>query len=159
MLACRYRNEEIVKLCLTHDPDTTFTDRQGLPSIHAVIGTADLDTEPSSISSILALLLDHGVHVCCPDSTPEKLLPLHLCARTKNYSAAKLLLKHDEKIINIGDGIGRTALWHAVSQPSQKPKLVKLLVKKGGNFGSRKRPSLSGGKKEVISGILNDDGL
>ncbi|KAL8696286.1 MAG: hypothetical protein Q9201_007734, partial [Fulgogasparrea decipioides] len=159
ILACRYRKEKIVKLCLAHDPDTTLTDEQGLPCIHAVIGTADVDTEPSSISSILTLLLDHGVHVCCPDSTPEKLLPLHRCAMTKNISAAQLLLKQDQKIINIVDGIGKTALWHAVSQPSQKPKLVKLLVKKGGHFGSGKRPSLSGSKKEVISGILGKNNL
>lgn len=96
--------------------------------------------EPAQITEILTLLIDQGVEPSARDYTKEQLRPLHHAVMAKNVSVTRFLLEKDPDMINLVDGEGKTALYHACTTPDQNPALIKELVTKKADFGCQARP-------------------
>ena len=159
LLACREQLSNLVTVCLDYAADPTVTGDDGLGAIHHAIGTKDVTDDPPETVEIIQLLVKQGAKMSAPDLTDDRLTPLHRAAMTKNVSALKFLLDCDEKIVNIPDGHGNTALWHACTIPNQKPPLVKELIMRGADFAGKPRPELLGHNLQSIKRDLDENGL
>ncbi|KAL9635701.1 MAG: hypothetical protein Q9164_003298 [Protoblastenia rupestris] len=143
LLACCYRRKEIVRFLLSSHTAIDLTDDEGLGVLHHTIGKSDILYESvlRNVLDILRVLVEHNARVSITDKSRK--LPLHYCAMTGNYRAAKYLLRVAPDVVNLADGDRMTALYHACVHHSPNEKLVKLLLSKGATFGTRGRPSLT----------------
>ncbi|KAL8719790.1 MAG: hypothetical protein Q9225_003251 [Loekoesia sp. 1 TL-2023] len=155
LLACRERLPTVVKLCLDYSADPTVTGEDGLGAIHNAIGTADVLHEPPAVKEILNMLIDQGVDASAPDSTKEKLRPLHRAVMTKNVSATKFLLEKNPDMVNMVDAEGKTALYHACATPNQKMALIEELVDKHADFAGKPRPLMPDCDGQAITRYLD----
>ncbi|KAL8703405.1 MAG: hypothetical protein Q9201_003408 [Fulgogasparrea decipioides] len=159
LLACRYRRRSIVKDLLSKRADTTVTDKEGLGVLHNAIGTSDSvdEAKEKQVVEILELLVEHHAPVEARDKSKQKQTPLHYCARSGNYHAAKYILGVDLAVINIKDAKEKTALYHACEHGSPNVKLVRLLLKYKATFATKGRPTLTKARHQHIEAILNEE--
>ena len=76
---------------------------------------------------------------------------------TGNYCAAQYILNVDRSRINAIDSSKKTPLYHICEHHSPNKRLVKLLLDKGGNFGTRNRPRMKDVRLEKIKRMLDDE--
>ena len=105
------------------------------------------------------MLIENGVEASACDYTEDRLRPLHRAAIRKNVSATRFLLEKNPDMVNMVDAKGRTALYHACEQPSQKKPLIRELVDRKADFGGRARPRMTGCDGQSIIRFLNSKGL
>ena len=158
LLACRYRKKDIVRSLLSSDAAIDLTDDNGLGVLHCTIGKAEILNESleGEIVDILRLLVEYKARVSTGDESELKQQPLHYCAMTGKCLAAEYILSVDPDVINLADGNGKTALYHACEHLSPKEKLVKLLLKKNATFGEKNRPNLHNVRHQRICKMLDN---
>ena len=130
----------------------------GLGVMHSTIGQTGTVVESRllEIVAILKLLVQHNARVTATEDSKQRRQPLHFCAISSNYSAAKYVLSVDPRVVNHTDGNKMTALYHACDQPSPNESLVKLLLERKATFGKRSRPKLGDAPRlQNIRGILD----
>ena len=157
----------------------SITDPAGLGPLHNVIGTAEISSISTStlddIDNLISLLVSNPfIDPAARDNTAQALTPLHRAAITKNVRAVKKLLKSSSKsnpspssngtgrpitrsIINVADAQGKTPLWHACSDPSRDPDLIKVLAQSGGHFGAVTCPRIEGRSASGIKKLLENE--
>ena len=126
--------------------------------MHATIGTSEQLSEPKeqAAADILQLLVKHDPSLIC-SVDKDKRQPLHYCAMTGNYRAAQYILKVDPSTINAADSSKKTPLYHVCEHHSPNRRLVKLLLQNGGNFGTKRRPSMEKAKLLKVKKMLEEE--
>ena len=125
--------------------------------MHATIGTSEQlsEAKEQAVADILQLLVKHDSSLIS-SVDKDKRQPLHYCAMTGNYRAAQCILKVDPSRINAIDSSKKTPLYHVCEHHSPNRKLVKLLLQNGGNFGTKRRPSMEKAKLKKVKKMLED---
>ncbi len=157
-LACSFRHKSLVQSLLSFNPNVCVIDPSGLGVMHAAIGLSEQLSEikEQDTADVLKLLVDY--HPSLIRSTDnEKRQPLHYCAMTGNYRAAQYILTVDQSRINATDSKKKTPLYHICEHHSPNKRLVKLLLHKGGSFGTRNRPRMKDIRLEKIKKMLDDE--
>ena len=126
--------------------------------MHATIGTSEQLSEPKeqAAADILQLLTKHDPSLT-RSVDKDKRQPLHYCAMTGNYRAAQYILEVDLSRINATDSSKKTPLYHVCEHHSPNRRLVKLLLQNGGNFGTKRRPSMEKAKLVKVKKMLEDE--
>ena len=126
--------------------------------MHASIGTSEQLSElkEQAAADILQLLTKHDRSLIC-SVDKDKRQPLHYCAMTGNYLAAQYILTVDPSGINATDSRKKTPLYHLCEHHSPNRRLVKLLLQNGGNFGTKRRPSMEKDKLKKVKKMLEDE--
>ena len=126
--------------------------------MHATIGTSEQLSGPKeqAAADILQLLAEHDRSLIC-SVDKDKRQPIHYCAMTGNYRAAQYILKVDRSRINATDSSKKTPLYHVCEHHSPNERLVKLLLQNGGDFGTKRRPSMEKAKLKRVKKMLEDE--
>ena len=143
-LACSFRRKSVVQFLLTFNPDVHVIDDTGLGVIHATIGLSEQlsESKEQDTAGILELLVNHHPPLI-RSMDKQKRQPLHYCAMTGNYRAARYLLSVDRGRINVTDSSKKTPLYHICEHHSPNKKLLELLLQNGGHFATRNRPRMN----------------
>ena len=157
-LACSLRRTSIISFLLSLNPNVCAINESGLGVMHATIGLSEHLSEAKEQASadILKLLEDYHPHLI-RSRDRENRQPLHYCAMTGNYRAAQYILRVDRGRINATDKAGKTPLYHVCEHHSPNKRLVKLLLQNGGNFGTKRRPTMKGMRLALIKTMLNEE--
>ena len=157
-LACTFRRKSVVQSLLTSKPNVHIIDDSGLGVMHATIGLSEqlsVVTEQDT-ADILELLVNHKPSLI-RSKDKQKRQPLHHCARTGNYPPARYILSADPSRINATDGSRKTPLYHICEHHSPNKKLVELLLQRGGDFGTRNRPTMKDVKLAQARKMLDEE--
>lgn len=156
--ACSFRRKSLVEILLSFNPNIHVFDQSGLGVMHATIGTSEQLSEPKeqAAADILQLLADYDLSLIC-SVDKDKRQPIHYCAMTGNYRAAQYILKVDRSRINATDSSKKTPLYHVCEHHSPNRRLVKLLLQNGGDFGTKRRPSMEKAKLKKVKKMLEDE--
>lgn len=131
-------------------------DDTGLGVVHRTIGTSpQLSTSPK-VLEILDLLANKNVSMSSTDNSPHRRTPLHYCVITGNYEAAKFILRRSPGAANKIDRERKTPLYHACEDPSPHTRLIELLLEKGANFATKRRPRIESREKKLKINDLLD---
>jgi ankyrin repeat protein len=135
--ACQERRIDLLKQLLPAQ-DINATDDHGRGVLHLALGSGKVNTDKSKMTNItntVRLLSSHGADVNAPDRSG--LRPIHCCAQTINFEAAKCLLERGARI-NERDLKERTALNYTAMDSHPDVAFVNMLVSKGAKLGSAK---------------------
>lgn len=132
-------------------------DDSGLGVMHAAIGLSEQlsEVKERDTTEILKLLVDHDPPLL-RSLDKQRRQPLHYCAMTGNLRAAEYILGVDRSRINATDSSKKTPLYHICEHHSPNKKLVKLLLKNGGHFGTRNRPRMQDVRLAGIGRLLDE---
>ena len=157
-LACSLRRTPIIPFILTLNPNVCAINESGLGVMHATIGLSEhlSEAKEQACADILKLLEDHHPQLI-RSRDRENRQPLHYCAMTGNCRAAQYILNVDRGRINATDKAGKTPLYHVCEHHSPNKRLVKLLLQNGGNFGTKKRPTMKGMMPALIKTMLDKE--
>ena len=158
-LACSSRRKSLAEKLLRYNPNVSVIDEEGLSIMHATIGDSEQLSKAKEQASaeILELLVKwHPSLISSRDK--EKRQPLHYCAMTGNCCAAEYILRTDRTTVNATDNRWKTPLYHICEHHSPNKDLVKLLLRKGGNFGKRNRPTMNHVSHWGIKKLLDEEG-
>ena len=157
-LACSLCRTSLVEILLALKPDVFIVNESGLSVMHAAIGASEqlCEIKEQATADTLKLLAAHEPSLI-RSTDKERRQPLHYCAMTGNLRAAQEILKIDRKRINATDSSKKTPLYHICEHHSPNKKLVKLLLRCGGDFGAKRNPLMNNPKLRGIKKMLDDE--
>jgi ankyrin repeat protein len=159
--ACRKREVDVIERLLRQSPAIiTATDHKGHGVLHLALGCdgkVNVNKKKMlNIAAVVRLLCDRGATVNAQNRSGR--CPIHYCALTINFEAAKCLLERGAQI-NSTDKNGRTALNYTAMDSNPNIEFVKMLVEKGAKLGDAKLPKLPPRPNEAqrsVRQLIND---